>query len=194
MTEYLPVVDDAGSVLGRAPRQECHGGSHLLHPVVHLHVFSSKGELYLQRRSWEKDLLPGYWDTAVGGHVSYGETIPEALRREVAEEIGVNVDVNPNVNFNPNFNFNPNVNFNVDVNTNLDTGHAMAEHWETYRFDNPRESELIHVFRTTYDGPFHWNDGEVIDGRFWSPDELRQAIGKGIFTPNLEQELLRFVL
>lgn len=46
--ELFPVVDAAGRVVGRATRGECHGGSMLLHPVVHLHLFNSRGELYLQ--------------------------------------------------------------------------------------------------------------------------------------------------
>ena len=41
--EIFPVVDAAGTVVGSATRGECHGGSMLLHPVVHLHVFNSKG-------------------------------------------------------------------------------------------------------------------------------------------------------
>ena len=44
---------------------------------------------FLQKRSMEKDLLPGYWDTAVGGHVTYGELAEEALYREAAEELGL---------------------------------------------------------------------------------------------------------
>ena len=83
------VVDAAGNVVGKATRGECHGGSMLLHPVVHLHVFNSRGELYLQKRPAWKDIQPGRWDTAVGGHVDYGETIAEALRREVREELGI---------------------------------------------------------------------------------------------------------
>lgn len=61
----------------------------LLHPVVHLHVFNPEGALFLQRRPEWKDIQPGRWDTAVGGHVDWGETIDEALRREVSEEIGL---------------------------------------------------------------------------------------------------------
>ena len=160
MTEYFPVVNPEGEVIAKALRRDCHNGSHILHPVVHLHVFSSQGELYLQRRALHKDLLPGYWDTAVGGHVIYGETIQQALLREVQEEIGI-------TNFAP-------------------------VHVETYRYDSSRESEMVHVYKTTYDGPFRWNDGEVMDGRFWSIDELRLAMGKGLLTPNLEMELQRF--
>jgi isopentenyldiphosphate isomerase len=160
MTEYFPVVTAEGEVVGKALRQDCHNGSHILHPVVHLHVFSSDGKLYLQRRAMHKDLLPGYWDTAVGGHVMYDETIMQALVREVLEEIGI-------TDFTP-------------------------EHVETYRYDSTRESEMVHVYKAIYDGPFHWNDGEVMDGRFWSIDELRETIGMDILTPNLEMELQCF--
>lgn len=52
--EMFPVVNALGEVVGCATRGECHSGSHLLHPVVHLHVFNNKGEVYLQKllRSW----------------------------------------------------------------------------------------------------------------------------------------------
>ena len=61
----------------------------VLHPVVHLHVFNSNGDVYLQRRPVWKDIQPGKWDTAVGGHIDYGEPLAEALRREVREELGI---------------------------------------------------------------------------------------------------------
>ena len=87
--EIFPIVDEEGRVIGSATRGECHSGSHLLHPVVHLHVFNSQGNIYLQRRPEWKDIQPGKWDTAVGGHIDYGETPDDALRREVREELGI---------------------------------------------------------------------------------------------------------
>ena len=87
--EMFPVVDEEGNILSAATRGECHSGSMLLHPVVHLHVFNSEGQLYLQKRPDWKDIQPGKWDTAVGGHVDLGESIHEALRREVQEELGI---------------------------------------------------------------------------------------------------------
>jgi len=92
--EMVPIVEPSGEVVGQAARQYVHGGSKLLHPVVHLHILNRFGDLYLQKRSMSKDLLPGYWDTAVGGHVDYGESIAEALFREVSEELRI-YDFNP---------------------------------------------------------------------------------------------------
>jgi 8-oxo-dGTP pyrophosphatase MutT (NUDIX family) len=36
-----------------------------------------------------KLVQPGKWDTAVGGHLAYGESIEESLMREAMEEIGL---------------------------------------------------------------------------------------------------------
>jgi intracellular septation protein A/isopentenyldiphosphate isomerase len=80
--EWLPIVDEDGKIIGKAPRSVCHRGEKLLHPVVHLHV-------YLQKRPLNKLVQPGKWDTAVGGHISAGETLETALKREAWEEIGL---------------------------------------------------------------------------------------------------------
>jgi len=94
-SEWFPVVNENGEVLGKAPREICHdGSSFILHPVIHLHVVSSNGKILLQKRKITKKIQPGKWDTSVGGHVSYGETIEDALIRESEEEISV-TPVNP---------------------------------------------------------------------------------------------------
>ncbi len=92
--EMFPIIREDGAVYAQASRSYCHGGSKLLHPVVHLHIINRYDEIYLQKRSMTKDLLPGRWDTAVGGHVDYGECIGEALFRESREELGF-VEYNP---------------------------------------------------------------------------------------------------
>jgi isopentenyldiphosphate isomerase len=88
--EWFPIVDEDGNTIGKELRSICHDGrSMLLHPVVHLHLFNTKGELFLQKRSESKDIQPGKWDTSVGGHVSPGEIPVEALMREAGEELGL---------------------------------------------------------------------------------------------------------
>lgn len=57
--ELFPWVDNEGNVIGHILRGEAHNGSKKLHPVVHLHVFNSQGELYLQKRPQWKDIQPG---------------------------------------------------------------------------------------------------------------------------------------
>jgi mutator protein MutT len=158
--EQFPLVDEDGRVIGKASRGECHNGSHLLHPVVHLHVFNSRGEVYLQKRPEWKDIQPGKWDTAVGGHIDYGETPEEALRREVREELGIEA-------------FKP-------------------EPLGKYVFESQRERELVYVHKTVYDEPIRPSQEELDGGRFWTPQEIAQSMGKGIFTPNFEDEYRRF--
>ena len=160
--ERFPIVDEEGAVIGQATRGECHSGSHLLHPVVHLHVFNAKGEVYLQKRPEWKDIQPGKWDTAVGGHIDYGETPEDALRREVGEELGITT-------FTPEF-----------------VG--------KYVFESKRESELVYVNRTIYDGPIQPSAEELDGGRFWSMSEISETIGQGVLTPNFESEFQRFFL
>ena len=52
--EIFPIVNAEGEVIGSATRTECHAGTFILHPVVHLHIFNSAGELYLQKRVMTK--------------------------------------------------------------------------------------------------------------------------------------------
>jgi isopentenyldiphosphate isomerase len=87
--EWVPLVDEAGHVTGQAPRSEVHNGSKLLHPVVHMHVINPGKSVLLQKRPETKLIQPGKWDTAVGGHISAGETVEEALKKEAFEEIGL---------------------------------------------------------------------------------------------------------
>ncbi len=85
--EMVPVVEETGIVIGQASRSWCHRNA-LLHPVVHLHLINRSGEVFLQKRGPAKELYPGLWDTAVGGHVTFGESLEAALFRESEEELG----------------------------------------------------------------------------------------------------------
>ena len=87
--EILEVVDEKGDVLKLAKRSEIHCDPSLIHRVVHVLVFDNKDRLLLQKRSLNKDVAPGKWDTSVGGHVNPAEDILEAAKREMKEELGI---------------------------------------------------------------------------------------------------------
>jgi isopentenyldiphosphate isomerase len=88
-SEKLEIVDGKGNVIGLAERSQLHRNPGLIHRVVHVLVFNKKGELLLQKRSQKKDIAPGKWDTSVGGHVTPGEDVLAAARREMKEELGI---------------------------------------------------------------------------------------------------------
>jgi len=165
MEELFPLVNEQGELIGKASRKLCHSGSFLLHPVVHLHVFNAAGQLFLQKRSISKDIQPGMWDTSVGGHVDFEETIGvsdwvlPALQREAREELGI-------IGFLPVF--------------------VMR-----YAFRSLFEYELVHTYYTVYHGPIVVDPVEISEGRFWDQSEILANIGKGIFTPNFEGEVLK---
>lgn len=155
--EWFPIVNEVGKETGKAPRSVCHDGkSMLLHPVVHLHLYNTKGKLFLQKRSKTKDIQPGKWDTSVGGHVSVGETPDDALVRETREELGL-------INFVPRF-------------------------LVKYIWQSSREKELITSYSTVSDQMPEINKDEIEDGQYWSLMEIKENLGKDVFTPNFEHE------
>jgi isopentenyldiphosphate isomerase/intracellular septation protein A len=158
--EWLPLLNEKGEVIGKAPRSVCHSGKEYLHPVVHLHVINSKGEIYLQKRPMHK-IQPGKWDTAVGGHIAFGEDIETGLRREAQEEIGL-TDFTPQLAAN-------------------------------YIWESDIEREFVFCFITQYDGEISINKDELTDGKFWSPREIKNSMGMGIFTPNFEEEIKKIL-
>lgn len=179
MEELFPLVNEQGELIGKATRAYCHSGSFVLHPVVHLHVFNAAGQLFLQKRAMNKDIQPGMWDTSVGGHVDFEETLEHpvtvdstesaanetpapwvlaALQREACEELGL-------MDFDPVFVF-------------------------RYPFRSAFECELVHSFFTIYDGPITIDPIEISEGRFWDVADIQLNIGAGVFTPNFQGEII----
>lgn len=88
--DVFPVVDENDRLLGDAPRAEVHGNN-LRHRAVHILIFNDAGELYLQKRSRHKDRHPLLWDSSAAGHVNAGEEYDQAAKRELKEELGIDV-------------------------------------------------------------------------------------------------------
>lgn len=86
--EMFPVVDEEDRVIGSAPRPRVHGDN-LRHRAVHILIFNSAGEVFLQKRSQWKDRHPLAWDSSAAGHVDAGEEYDRAAARELEEELGL---------------------------------------------------------------------------------------------------------
>jgi isopentenyldiphosphate isomerase/intracellular septation protein A len=153
--EWLPLVDEGGNVTGKAPRSSCHSNKSFLHPVVHLHVFQA-GKIYLQKRPATKQIQPGKWDTAVGGHISVGENIEAALNREAFEELGI--------------------------------ASFLPQLFARYKWESEIETELVFMFVAEYNGKISFNPSELDTGRFWTIKEIKENLGKNVFTSNFELE------
>jgi isopentenyldiphosphate isomerase len=130
--------------------------------VVHVVVRNKSGELLMQLRSKDKDIQPDKWDTSVGGHIHSGEEIPVAVVRETKEEIGLKVDF------------------------------SDFEFCYKYIMKNNIESELVHTYTIVCDEPFKMQEEEISELKFMGKSEIESKLGKGIFTPNFEDEYNHF--
>lgn len=91
-SELFDVVDSEDRVIGQATRREVHTKG-LFHRSVHIWVFNSRGELFLQKRAMTKDENPGYWDSSAAGHLNAGEGYRTCAHRELMEELGISKEL-----------------------------------------------------------------------------------------------------
>lgn len=129
--QLVDVLDEDGTVIGRATRGEVRAGN-LLHRSVFVVVVTSLEELVVHKRADWKDVWPSRWDICFGGVVDAGEDVADAAVRELFEEAGVRV-----------------------APTALE---LLAEG----RYEDDRIREVGTVYLTTHDGPFRFDDGEVV--------------------------------
>ena len=159
--EYFEVVNQQGEVLGVAPRSVCHGNPALVHRVIHVLVFNNAGMILLQKRSLNKDIQPGKWDTSVGGHLAVGETFEAAAHREMKEELSIQ---------------------DVPI-------HYLYQYiWRT-----DVETEMVRTFSCSFNGNILYDRDEIDEVRFWNMDSLLSQIDTDLFTPNLREELRRYL-
>lgn len=92
--EIFDVVNDRDEVIGNKLRREVHRDGDK-HRAVHVLVFNSRGELFLQKRSMSKDTHPGVWDSSASGHLDVGEEYDACAIREAREELGLVLENSP---------------------------------------------------------------------------------------------------
>jgi len=92
--EIFDVVNERDEVIGQKPRNEVHRLG-LMHRATHVLVFNSRGQVFLQKRSMQKDRQPGVWDSSTSGHLDRGEDYDACALRELREEIGLRLEAPP---------------------------------------------------------------------------------------------------
>jgi Isopentenyldiphosphate isomerase len=90
--ELFDVVDEHDVVIRQATRRDVHQNG-WRHRAVHVLVYEpgGGGRVFLQKRSMQKDIAPGCWDSSCSGHLDAGEDYAAAAVRELKEEIGLEI-------------------------------------------------------------------------------------------------------
>ncbi len=126
----------------------------LRHRCTFVVVRDGEGRVLVHRRSPHKDMWPDRWDLAAGGVVQVGESWELAAARELAEELGVS---------------------GAEL-------LALTEGDLVYTDDDV--AELARVWTVTWDGPVVFPDGEVVEARWVSVDELLELLDAIEFVPD----------
>jgi 8-oxo-dGTP pyrophosphatase MutT (NUDIX family) len=86
--EIVQIVDLNDRIIGICPRSVMRA-QRLIHRASFVLVFNSRHELFVQKRTMNKDLYPGHWDIAAGGVVLADESYEQSAERELLEELGI---------------------------------------------------------------------------------------------------------
>lgn len=88
--ELIEIVDKDGNATGELIDKEQAHNKNLLHNEVGCLIINGKGQVLLQKRSANKKFDPNKW-ALCAGHVDAGESLDDAMKREIKEEIGINI-------------------------------------------------------------------------------------------------------
>ena len=92
MDELIDILTPEGTATGKtALKSEAHKNG-WFHATAHIWFFTSDEKILLQKRALTKKVFPGIWDISVAGHIGAGEEILAGAKREVFEEIGLQLE------------------------------------------------------------------------------------------------------
>lgn len=165
MDEIVGLVDAAGRVVGEAPRSRVRR-ENLRHAATAVLVRSGAKEIYVHQRSAAKDWCPSSFDAAAGGVLRAGEDPTGNARRELGEELGIE----------------------------LAATDAVLSSLGTALYEDGTVRVFEHVFQVVWDGPIRFADGEVVAGEWESLESLGRRLADPAcrFVPDTTQLLLRF--
>ena len=160
--EPLILVDSDDNVIGHMEKARAHEGEGVLHRAFSIFLFNDDGDVLMQQRAAGKQLWGGFWSNSVCSHPRRGETVADAARRRLEEEIGVVADVHYLYTFEYHAQF----------------GEIGAEH------------EMCAVFFARSDMAVTGNPTEIADFAFMAPETLDDALATDPerYTPWLKME------
>lgn len=87
-TEWVDIVNEENEVIAQSSRAQMRA-QRLRHRATYIVVHDGRGKILVQRRTENKDFMPGMLDATAGGVVQSGENMLESARREAEEELGI---------------------------------------------------------------------------------------------------------
>lgn len=93
MIERVILVNEDDQEIGTAEKMEAHLTGQL-HRAFSVLLYNMDGDMLLQQRADKKYHSAGLWSNACCSHPRPGESIKDAAKRRLLEELGVELDVN----------------------------------------------------------------------------------------------------
>lgn len=91
--ELIEIVDSEGNFTGEIIDKDIAHDKNLLHNEICCFVLNDLNQVLLQKRSSTKKTHPNLWGLCAG-HVVAHENLEDAAKREINEELGLNVSIN----------------------------------------------------------------------------------------------------
>lgn len=164
--EELQLVDENDQEIGSAEKELCHRTPTTLHRAFSVFIFDKKGRMLIHRRAEGKKTWPGFWSNACCSHPRKGESLAEATRRRLQEELGI---------------------------TSPPLTHLFSFAYKVDYDEHYGENEVDHVFVGVYDGVIIPDKEEIADWRFVTISDLLHDIkvNSGQYTPWFKEALPR---
>jgi len=172
--DIFDIVNERDEVIGRAPRSEIHARK-LRHRAVHVLVFNSRGEVFLQKRSMLKDTAKGKWDSSSSGHLDSGEDYDACAVRELREEISLDLGNISATTSEERALRVPNL---KDESGSRGTRPTGLEKF--FKIDACQETgwEFCWVYRCESEGPFTLHPDEIETGAWFAPEFVTKWISE----------------
>lgn len=87
--ELVVLVDENNKEIGTAEKNAVHTTRTSLHRGFSVFLFNQNQELLLTQRSRWKKTFPGVWTNTVCGHPAPGESVVDAVKRRLKQELSI---------------------------------------------------------------------------------------------------------